>query len=80
MDHPITSKQRETLEALQSFAAERGYQPSLRELADVLGLRSVASVHARIDGLERAGMVRRRPGRARAVDVADVGITEQRNG
>jgi repressor LexA len=77
VDHPITSKQRETLELLQWFAAERGYQPSLRGLADLLGLRSVSSVHARLDGLARAGMVRRRPGRPRAVEVADVGTTEQ---
>lgn len=68
-DRALTPKQQETLDLLRAFAVREGYQPSLRELGDLLGLRSASSVHSRLEGLERAGVIRRIPGRARAVEI-----------
>lgn len=66
---PLTTKQRQTLEALCRFADEAGYQPSLRELADLLGLRSASTVHARLQRLEDAGWIRRVEGRPRSIEL-----------
>lgn len=70
-DGSLTSAQRETLEQLRSFLADTGYQPSLRELGQRLGLRSVSSVHGRLEALERAGYIRRVRGRTRSIELVE---------
>lgn len=57
--------------ALQDFVSEHGYQPSLRELADLVGLRSVSSVHAHVRALEAEGSIQRGPrGRPRSIELS----------
>lgn len=60
----------QVLFALRDFVDENGYQPSLRELAELVGLRSVSSVHAHVRSLEEAGLIQRGPrGRPRSIEL-----------
>ena len=60
----------QVLFALQDFVDEHDYQPSLRELAALVGLRSVSSVHFHVRELEADGLIRRGPrGRPRSIEL-----------
>lgn len=74
MDRPegpveLTRRERQLLDALVAHIAEHGYQPSMRELARAVGLRSASSVHHHVTSLEAKGILRRPRGRPRAIEV-----------
>lgn len=47
------------LEAIEDYAGEFGYPPTVRELAERVGLASTAAVHHHLRRLERAGLLER---------------------
>jgi repressor LexA len=61
--------QRRILQFMNDVVAERGYPPSIREIAEAVGLSSTSSVHAQLATLERKGYIRRAPGKPRHVDI-----------
>jgi repressor LexA len=63
----LTKRQREVLEALRRLHDQHGFAPSLREVADEVGLASVSSVHAHVAKLTERGLVERRPRQPRTV-------------
>jgi repressor LexA len=64
----LSARQRQVLELLQHFVTGRGYPPSLRELAQALGI-SLSAAHHYLQTLERKGYVRRDPARPRAIEL-----------
>ena len=54
----------DTLAAVAKGINENGYSPSIRELGDLLGISSSATVKARLDVLEGAGLIERVGARA----------------
>ena len=65
----LPPRQQQILELLQTAVADQGYPPSVREIGDHLGLRSPASVHRHLKGLEEAGHIRRDSTKPRAIVV-----------
>ncbi|MBW2307711.1 MAG: transcriptional repressor LexA [Deltaproteobacteria bacterium] len=65
----MTKRQRQVLESIRSFTRRRGYSPSFQELAGMLGLSSVATVHKHITNLERKGLIRKGWNRSRSLEV-----------
>jgi len=65
----LTAKQESILAAIQASIAQRGYPPSMREIGDDVGLRSLSSVTHQLNQLELAGRIRRDPNRPRALEV-----------
>lgn len=55
-----------TLTCLRDHIAERGYPPSVKELAACLGV-GVATAHARLKDLEGQGLIVRTAGIPRAI-------------
>ena len=68
----LTVRQREVLSFLIRFLTERGYPPTVREIAHHLGLKGPRSPKKRLDALEEKGYIRRRPGKSRAIEVMGV--------
>ena len=66
---PLTDRRRQILNVIVRHERDRGYPPSLREIAAAVGLRSPASVKAHIDLLHEAGYLRVDPARPRAIQV-----------
>ncbi|MBM3668758.1 MAG: transcriptional repressor LexA [Actinobacteria bacterium] len=74
----LTRRQQAILEAIRSCIEERGYPPSVREIADGVGLTSSSSVAYQLTTLEKLGYLRRDPNRPRALvvsDAPDVSVT-----
>jgi repressor LexA len=51
--------QRQTLEFLRNFLAEKGYAPSLKSIADFIGVKSASTAHFHLERLEQKGFIRR---------------------
>ncbi len=65
----LSDKQREILSVIQASVARRGYPPSMREIAEAVGLASLSSVSHQLGQLELSGYLRRDPNRPRALEV-----------
>lgn len=57
--HSLAPVQRETLEFLRQFIAERGYAPTLKDIAVSIGVRSPSTAHFHLGRLEDKGFIRR---------------------
>jgi len=75
----ITDPQAETLRMISELIAQQGFPPTMKELADRLGI-SGASVHDQINQLVRKGYLRREPRKARGIAITEKGrkITDLR--
>lgn len=58
----LTPKQRQVLEAIRRFQQEKGYPPTVRELAELLGQSSTAGIHKILMTLQEKGALSRREG------------------
>lgn len=65
----LTRKQRQVLELISDFISERGYSPSLEEIAQGLNLSSLATVHKHLKNLESKGLVQRRWNHGRSLEL-----------
>ncbi|MDE3104933.1 MAG: transcriptional repressor LexA [Acidobacteriota bacterium] len=65
----ITRRQKEVLDFLSSFTQKNGYSPSYEEIANGLGLSSLATVHKHITNLQKKGLLQRAHNRSRSIDV-----------
>jgi repressor LexA len=57
------------LDCIAQTVAERGYPPSVREIADAVGLASTSAVHHHLIALERDGLLERGGNHSRALRV-----------
>ena len=64
---PLTSRQAEILEHMESFARDHGYPPTVREICKATGLRSPRSVTQHLQALERKGYIERARDKSRAI-------------
>jgi len=64
----LTRRQREIYEFIRGFVAEKGYSPSLEEIAEAFGLSSVATVHTHIQHLVEKRMLRKAWNRSRSIE------------
>ncbi|MGF3057237.1 transcriptional repressor LexA [Microbacterium sp. YY-01] len=65
----LSAKQMAILEVIQQSIARYGYPPSMREIGDAVGLKSLSSVTHQLGQLELSGYLRRDPGKTRAIEV-----------
>lgn len=65
----LTRRQKQILDFVNDFIAQRGYSPSLEEIGEHFGLRSVATVHKHVTNLVRKGLLRRVWNQNRSIEV-----------
>jgi repressor LexA len=66
---PLTKRQSEILNYLQSHIKDRGYAPSFEEIAEKFSFQSLATVHEHLTNLERKGYIHRTHNESRAIEV-----------
>lgn len=64
---PLTSRQKEILDYLESFTQRIGYPPTVREICKATGLKSPRSVSQHLQALERKGYIQRGRDKSRAI-------------
>jgi|SRR5437588_3175806 len=65
----VTKRQREVLDFIQGFEADRNYSPSYQEIAEGLGLSSIATVHKHVHNLKRKQLLKGEDNRSRSLEV-----------
>lgn len=65
----MSVKQQEILDFIVLSKKQRGYAPSMREIGEIVGLASSASVSHQLSQLEKLGAISRDPNRPRTIDV-----------
>ncbi|HET7141642.1 MAG TPA: transcriptional repressor LexA [Candidatus Limnocylindria bacterium] len=77
--HDAERKQK-ILECIARAVAERGFPPSVREIADAVGLASTSAVHHHLMALEREGLLERGSRSSRALRLTSRGEAELESG
>lgn len=63
-------RQKKVLDFILSTVEARGYPPSVREIADAVGLASPSTVHAHLEALQRKGYIRKDATKPRAIEIS----------
>lgn len=67
----LTERQQQVLDYIRDIVADRGYPPSVREIGEAVGLSSPSSVHAQLNTLVQAGLIKKDPSKPRAIVIVD---------
>lgn len=73
----VSNKQNEIYEFLKTYADNKGYPPSVREICEAVGLKSTSSVHGHLKRLESKGLIKRDPTKPRALEIIDSSIKKE---
>lgn len=70
---PVTlyKRQREILDFISQFIQKRGISPTLQDIAEAMGLSSLATVHEHLEALVKKGLIKRYQGAVRGIEVLD---------
>lgn len=70
---PVTlyKKQKQILEFISQYIQSEGHSPTLQEIADAMGLSSLATVHEHLKALESKGVIKRYDGTVRGIEILD---------
>ena len=65
----LTKRQSQIYDFICSEVAEKGYPPSVREIANAVGLSSPSTVHTHLQVLEDKGYIKRDLSKPRALEI-----------
>jgi repressor LexA len=68
----LTDPRGQILAAIRSSMRTRGYPPTMRELATAAGFSSTGTVSYHLRAMAADGLIRRDPGKPRALVIADI--------
>ena len=74
----LTRRQRQVIDFIAGFLQEQGYSPSFQEIAQGLGLSSLATVHKHVLTLERKGFLKRQFNASRSIEPSQKYLQEVR--
>ncbi len=69
MQRPRGDNQQRILDFIKSEIQSKGYPPSVREIANAVGLKSTSTVHGHLQRLEKRGLLHRDAMKPRAMEV-----------
>jgi repressor LexA len=74
----LTKRQKQVMDFLSTFIVQNGYSPSYEEVAEGLGLASLATVHKHVQALEAKQYLRRSYNHSRSLEVGERFSNEER--
>ncbi len=79
---PITlyRRQKQILDFIKQYIERYGYSPTLGEIAESIGVSSLATVHEHLQALVSKGVIKRFEGAVRGIEVVDQKISHALNG
>lgn len=66
-----TSRQKDVLQAIRHYIGENKYAPSIRELCDIVGLKSSGTMHRHLENLRKQGLITWEPSSPRTITVIE---------
>jgi repressor LexA len=79
---PVTlyKRQKQILDYISQYIQMNGTSPTLQEIADAMGLSSLATVHEHLQALVKKGVIRRFEGAVRGIEIIDERISSTLQG
>ncbi len=79
---PVTlyRRQKQILKFIKDYIEKYGYSPTLGEIADAMGVSSLATVHEHLQALVQKGVIRKFEGSVRGIEVLDQKISQALQG
>src|SRR5262245_36018896 len=71
----LTRRQKEILDFLTRHIEKKGYAPTIEEIGEHFGLRSLATVHKHLTNLQEKGLIKRAWNRSRALELVPTEVT-----
>lgn len=71
MPPTLYKRQRQIVDFLAQYVQKHGYSPTLQEIADALGVSSLATVHEHLQALQRKKVIRKQDGAVRGIELID---------
>jgi len=73
----LTNRQREVLRFIENFLLTRGFPPTLREIAEGIGLdiKNIASVQKHLKSLEKKGYIKKIPRKTRGIELTSLKLS-----
>lgn len=73
----IYKRQKQILDFIRQHIQTNSSAPTLREIADALGVNSLATIHEHLETLEYKGLIKRKPGRSRTIELVNTDAFNQ---
>lgn len=67
MNQKISEKQERVLKAIEEYINKNNFSPTIRELADMVGIRSTATMHGYVLRLKKYGYIDSHPTMPRTI-------------
>ena len=67
----LYKRQRQILDFIAQYIQQNGYAPTLQEIANSIGVSSLATVHEHLQALERKKVIKRFDGQVRGIELLD---------
>lgn len=79
---PVTlyKRQRQIVDFISQYIQKFGTSPTLQEIADSIGVSSLATVHEHLQTLVKKGVIRRFEGAVRGIEMLDTGMGKVTDG
>lgn len=79
---PVTlyKRQRQIVEFVSQYIQMNGYSPTLQEIADAIGVSSLATVHEHLEALSKKGVIRKYEGSVRGIEIVEQAFSGQGGG
>jgi repressor LexA len=67
----LYKRQRQIVDFIAQYIQRNGYSPTLREIAEALGVSSLATVHEHLQALQRKKIIKKHEGTVRGIELVD---------
>lgn len=68
----IYKRQGQILDFIRQFIQSKGSAPTLRQIAEAIGVSSLATVHEHLTSLENKGLIKRKSGKTRSIELINL--------
>jgi len=71
MPPTVYRRQQQILDFLKQYIESHGYAPTLSQIAQSIGVSSLATVHEHLQAMEKKGLLKRKSGQTRGIDILE---------
>jgi len=79
---PVTlyKRQKQILDFISQYIQKSGYSPTLQQIADAIGVSSLATVHEHLSTMSKKGIIKKFEGSVRGIEIVDKNLGELTKG
>src|SRR3989344_5295257 len=76
----LYKRQRQIIDFIAQYIQKNGYSPTLQDIADAIGVSSLATVHEHLEALVKKGVIKKYDGAVRGIELLDRKLTRMNEG